>query len=153
MKIKLLIATFILLSATLYSADKYTLYFTDIRYSTSKRVFYFMKWDMISMREANSRERYVKGHFNGKYIVKAEKYLKGRKQEIMHFDKKSVCRVIVKYKRGRIMYKLFYNAGGFMPHRGGKHNLVKKITYKHGRPATLSIYNGRGRKTATRRYR
>lgn len=154
MKFKIFFFISILLfTGNVFSKEKYTLYFTDIRYSTTKRKFYFMRWDMISARTANSRTRYVQGHFKGRYIIKAEKYLKGRKQDVMYFDKKSICRIILKFKRGRKMYKLFYNAGGFVPHRGGKHNLVKKITYKYGRPHTLTMYNGRGRKTATRRYR
>ncbi len=152
MKIKYILPFLILICTGIF-AEKYTLYFTDIRYSTSKRNFYFMRWDMISARQANSRKRFVQGYFNGKYIIKAEKYLRGIKQEEMNFDKNAACRVIVKYKRSRILYKLFYNSGGFIPYKGGKFNLVKKITYKYGRPKTLTLYNGRGRKIAVRRLR
>jgi hypothetical protein len=149
----IIITTLIIISASIYTAEKYTLYFTDIRYNINKRKFYFMKWDMISAKQANSRNRFVQGNFQGKYLLSVIKYYKGVKQEIMYFDKNSVCRKIIKFKKGRKKYALFYNSGGFVPIASNKKNLIKKITYKHGVPSTMTIYDGYGRKRAVRKLR
>ena len=143
----------LLISSLLFSADKYSIFFTDVRYGQRESKFYFLRWDALRDGEERNLDRYVRGDFNGKYLVKVTKFYRSMVQDELFINKKGVCIRKKTYKNGRLMYELFYNDRGFIPYGGAKKNLIKKIVYKNNMPVKMVLLDGFGRVIASRKLR
>lgn len=150
---KAIILFIITLSTISYGAEKYSMYFADVRYNHRKGKFYFIRYDILRQGERNELRRYVRGDFNGKFLVKVTKFYKGTIQSELFINKKSICTKKKDYIKGKLRYELFYNKRGFVPYSPPTTNLIRKITYKYGRPVKLTILNGNGRVLSSRKFR
>jgi hypothetical protein len=152
-KVFLIILTLSALSILVYANEKYSMYFTDARYNSNQKKFYFLKWDLIEDNDYNSLQRYVRGDFEGKKLKKITKYYKGQVQAELILNDDAVCIVKRDFNRGILLYEMHYNSEGFVPYADIKTNLVKRISYRQGSIASISYFDGRGRQLRTERSR
>lgn len=141
-----LISVLILLALNGYSAESYSLYFTDVRFNQAKNKFYFLQWDLLRENEENRLERYVRGDFEGRLLRKVTKFFRGKVQSILLLNDNAACIQRKEYANGQIRYEMHYNSDGFIPFADPKKNLIKRILYKFGRPSSVTVYDGHGRR-------
>ena len=146
---RICIFLFLLTAINVFSAESYSINFTDVRFNHSKRKFYFLRWDMLRENEENRLERYVRGDFEGRILKRVTKFFRGRVQSILVLNDYGACILRKEYSHGEIRYELHYNSEGFIPYADPKKNLIKRILYKNGRPAAVSVYDGHGRRMSS----
>jgi hypothetical protein len=150
---KHIIFTLLFITSLLLADDKYSIFFTDVRFNQRESKFYFMRWDALRDGEERNLDRYVRGDFSGKYLVKVTKYYRNMIQDELFINNKGVCIKKLTYKNGRLVYELVYNERGFVPYGGAKRNLIKKIVYINNVAVKMVILDGMGNVISSRKLR